>query len=75
MKKLIVVIIFIGFAFGVVAWASASHVNRSRDEGDQHADQMRQGNDEDIKRAQGDGAGRRDIQNQGSLQNDDRGRW
>ncbi len=91
MKRFLAGIIFVAAALTTVGWGStygdrddkdAGHVHdydnshqRDRDKGDRQADKDRQGNDEDIKRAQGDASGRRDVNDQGSLQNDDRGKF
>lgn len=91
MRKFLAGIVFVAIALTTVGWGSTyndqndndgSHVHdydnshqRDHDSGDKQADRKREGNDEDVKRAQGDASGRRDVNDQGPLQNDDRGRF
>jgi len=90
MKKFLAVI-GIAAAFATIGWGStydnrndkdAGHLHdndgryqNDRDKGDKRADEKRQGDDENIKRAQGDANGRRDVHDQGPLQDDKRGSW
>ena len=75
MKKVIVGIVFIACFFTIVGLSAAYDRKHDRDKGDRYADKERQGNDEDIKRAQGDEVGQMAVHDQGSLQDDNRGRW
>lgn len=69
MKRFIAGVFLIVCAFTMVGWGS-SYDNRDdkdskrihdRDEGREQADRSQQGDDEDIRRAQGDERGRTDI--------------
>lgn len=91
MKRIIAGTIFVMCVFTIAGWGQASGEKDNKhtahlsgkdrvhqdavDRGEDHADRERQEKDEDIKRAQGDEIGRRDVHNQGPLQDDDRGRW
>ena len=83
MKRFLAATMLIASAFTTIGWGStydnrndkeAEHIH-DRDKGDKQADKERQGNDEDVKRTQGDTAGRRDVHDQGPLQDDNRGRF
>jgi hypothetical protein len=54
----------------LIGWGS-SYDNKN----DKKADKVRQGNDETIKRSQGDESGLRDVKREGPLQNDELGRF
>ena len=91
MKRLLTGVVLIACALPLIGWGNTyenkndnnpKKINardktetREHHMGEVEADKDRQGNDEDIKRAQGDESGLRDIHRQGALQNDDQGRF
>ena len=80
MRKFLAGIIFIAAALTTVGWGSTYDNNHDsdhpadRDRGKQHADRTHQGNDEDVKRAQGDSGGVRDIRDNKSHQDEEKDR-
>lgn len=75
MNKLMKKMLLIACILPLIGWGSAYDENKVREKGSEQADRARQGDDEDIKRTQGDESGRRSIHEQGPLQDDERGRW
>ncbi len=61
MKKWATRIVFISCVFTMVGWGSVPNEKNSKDDGYKRADTKHQGNDEDVKRAQGDERGGQDI--------------
>jgi hypothetical protein len=88
MKKLMTGIVFVACAFAMIGWGSTysnkddkdtKHLHEidkghpgDRDKGYEQADRAHQTNDEDIKRAQGDESGRRDIHDNKSHQDEEK---
>ncbi len=68
MKIIITGFVFFACSFSMAGLGLAYNDTYSRDQGVKQADRMRQGNDENIKRTQGDESGRMSIHAQGSLQ-------
>lgn len=75
MKNRMLGLAVIACAFTMIGWGSTSGDNYERDRGNAHAEKSRQNDDENIKRAQGNSSGERDVHEQGALENDNRGRW
>ena len=70
MRKIVTGICFVVCAFATVGWGSSYSNKSDRDKGYQEADRTHQGDDEDIKRAQGDESGRKFIHDNKSHQDE-----